>query len=69
MTPVSGKLQTAWSVPPLPNTNHASRVTYWLAMLAIPNDEPAARLLHAMAAQRLVELGALPAEAVADILE
>ena len=50
----------AWSVPPLPNRGHQSVINYWLAVLELPDDDPAAPALHAMAMQRLSELGALP---------
>jgi hypothetical protein len=49
----------AWYVPPLPRAERKSKVAYWFCLLEIPNDEPAAEMLKAMAMQRLLALGAI----------
>lgn len=45
-----------WMPPRPPLNDHVSRVTYWRAIMDIPDAEPAAPLLRSMAAHRLLEL-------------
>ena len=47
----------AWTPPRPPLTDRASRISYWRAIIDIPDAEPAAPLLRSMAAHRLLELG------------
>jgi hypothetical protein len=48
-----------WTPPPPPVDYPQARISYWRSILAIPDVEPGAALLQSMAAQRLLELGAL----------
>jgi hypothetical protein len=51
----------SWTPPPPPLAYPESRIAYWRSIMAIPDSEPAAPLLRAMAEHRLIELGALSA--------
>lgn len=59
-----------WSPPDIPRYDRTSRIRYWQSLLLIPDDEPGARMLRGMAAQRLLQLDAITdVEAVALLTE
>lgn len=52
----------SWIAPPPPCLSQQSRIEYWRQILDIPDDEPGAVMLRAMAAERLVTFHELSEE-------
>lgn len=56
---LSDSTEVPWTPPIPPRSTLKSKVTYWQRILEIPLNEPSAPILRQMAAQRLMELGAM----------